>query len=205
MKLYLDNLIPRLKEFSLNLDKQEVFLEKQWVIIDSESNKQTYIFRRNGELIMSINGQVTIGKWEYINEARSLLVDRIQDKILLNQIFISHAIMILRKDGFKEDHFILANENLIPNLNIIEYLNFLINHNILEKGNSKNNYKEETRELISKCYKTNKGKIIIKQQESFGTSIGDLVFKDNLTAPDGVYRLGFMDNITTENGIIIGI
>lgn len=122
MKLYLENLIPRLKQFSLNLDKQEVFVDKQWVIIDENQNKQTYIFRRNGGLIMSLNGQVTMGKWEYISGAKSLLIDRIQDKILLNQSFIDPALMILKKDGFKEDDFVMANENLIPDLDVVRYL-----------------------------------------------------------------------------------
>jgi hypothetical protein len=119
---YLNNLIPRLKEFSANLDKIEIFTEKPWVIIDDNNNVQKYIFRRNGELIMSLNGQVTVGKWEFLSSAKSLLIDRIQDKILLNQSFIDPAVMILKKDSLFEDNLILANELLLPDLNVIDYL-----------------------------------------------------------------------------------
>ena len=122
MKIYLENLLPRLKEYSLSLDKQEVFVDKPWVIIDKENNKQTYIFQRNGNIIMSLNGQVTVGKWEYISAAKSLLIDRIQDKILLNQNFIDPAIMVLKMDGLKDENFILANVDLIPDLDILNYL-----------------------------------------------------------------------------------
>jgi hypothetical protein len=122
MKLYINNLIPRLKQFSENLDKKEIFLEFPWVIVDNNLNQQKYIFKRDGDLIMSLNGQVTIGKWEYLSAARSLLIDRIQDKILLNQNFIDPAVMILKKDGFKDENLILANEFLLPDLNVTDYL-----------------------------------------------------------------------------------
>jgi len=118
----MNNLIPRLKRFSENLDKKEIFIEMPWVIIDENLNQQKYIFKRNGDLVMSLNGKVTIGKWEYLPAARSLLIDRIQDKILLNQVFIAPAIMVLKKDGLKDENFILANETLLPNLNVTAYL-----------------------------------------------------------------------------------
>jgi len=111
-----------LKQFSENLDKKEIFIEKPWVIIDDNLNQQKYIFKRNGDLVMSLNGQVTIGKWEYISAARSLLIDRIQDKILLNQNFIAPAVMVLKKDGLKDENFILVNEILLPDLNVAAYL-----------------------------------------------------------------------------------
>ena len=122
MKLYLSNLLPRLQEYSLSLDKKEVFVEKPWVIVDENLNQQKYIFRRDGELIMSLNGTVKIGSWEYIAAAKSLLINRIQDKILLNQFFIDPAVMVLKKDGFKDENLIMANEILIPDLDVTTYL-----------------------------------------------------------------------------------
>jgi hypothetical protein len=133
MKQYVLNLIPRLKLFSESLDKKEIFLEKPWVFVDDNGNHQKYIFSKNGNLIMSLNGQVTMGKWEYLSSAKSLLIDRIQDKILLNQAFVDPAIMILKKDGQNEDYFFLANELLIPDLNITDYIRkaHYSKHNIL--------------------------------------------------------------------------
>lgn len=74
---------------------------------------------------MSLNGQVTLGKWKHIPSARCLLIDRIQDKVLLNQDFIDPAMMILKKDGLKDESFIMANELLIPDLDVTTYLNQL--------------------------------------------------------------------------------
>lgn len=122
MKLYIENLIPRLKDFSASLDKKEIFIEKPWIFIDGESNLQKYIFRRNGELVMSLNGNVTSGKWEYISATKSLLIDRISDKILLNQNFIDPAVMILKMDGLNGGNFILANEELLTSVGVEDYL-----------------------------------------------------------------------------------
>src|SRR4051812_4384578 len=125
MKEYLSNLLPRVKEFSASLDKQEIFINKAWVWVDSDNNQQKLIFKRNGELIMSLNGNATVGKWEYIKAAKSLLLDRIYDKVLLNQAFVDEAVMILKHDGTKGDNFMLINELLIPDLNVDNYLKAL--------------------------------------------------------------------------------
>ncbi len=122
MKDYLQNLLPHVREYSQSLDKQELFVDKPWVILDENNNQQKYIFRRNGELIMSLNGQVSTGRWEYISAAKSLLINRIKDKILLNQDFFDPAVMILKMDGNKEKPFLMANEQLIPDLNIENHL-----------------------------------------------------------------------------------
>jgi hypothetical protein len=122
MKDYLQNLLPRIRQYSESLDKIELFIDKPWVILDEDNNQQKYIFRRNGELIMSLNGQATTGKWEYISAAKCLLIDRIKDKILLNQDFVDPAVMVLKMDGRKDKPFLMANEQLIPGLNIEKYL-----------------------------------------------------------------------------------
>lgn len=121
MNYFLQNIIPRLKEYSDLLDKKEVFVDKSWILIDGNSNLQRFIFKRNGELIMSLKGDVTIGRWEYLSEVKSLLIDRLTDKILLNQDFINQAVMLLRKDG-ETEYFILANDSILKNLDVETYL-----------------------------------------------------------------------------------
>ena len=122
MKQYLYDIVNRISQFSERLDSESVFIDKPWVIIDSDLQQHKYIFKRGGELIMSLNGKVQIGTWEFLAGAKSLLIDRIQDKILLNQSFIDEAIMILKIDGQNKDFFIMANEQRIPDLNVLKYL-----------------------------------------------------------------------------------
>jgi hypothetical protein len=127
MKLYLGNLLSRVKEYSQSLDIKEVFVECPWVIIDENKNQQKYIFKRNGDLIMSLNGQVTIGKWEYLSAAKSLVIDRNVDKILLNQNFVDPVVMVLKMDGaMNHENLILANEILLPDLDVVKYLKKLL-------------------------------------------------------------------------------
>jgi hypothetical protein len=140
---YISNIIPRLKEYSATLDKKEIFVDVPWVIIDADLNQQKYIFRRDGDLVMSLNGQVTIGKWEYLSAAKSLLINRVRDKILLNQYFIDPAIMILKKDGLTNDYFIMANEILMPDLNTNAYI-----RNLYYKKNKITTQKLKTGEFL---------------------------------------------------------
>lgn len=122
MKAYIQDLVNRLSQFSEKLDNTTLFVDTPWVLIDNETNYHKYIFKRDGELVMSFNGQVQIGKWEYLTAAKSLLIDRVKDKILLNQSFFDSAVMVLKVDGTNKDLFILANETIIPDLDIKKYL-----------------------------------------------------------------------------------
>lgn len=122
MKNYILNLVHRLYDFSESLSNKSLFVDKPWVLIDEQNNYHKYIFKNNGDLIMSMNGYAQIGKWDYVNAAKSILIDRIKDKILLNHAFFNQAIMVLKMDGINNPFFILANENEIPDLNVKNYL-----------------------------------------------------------------------------------
>jgi len=100
------------------------------VLIDEKSNKQQYIFERDGNLIMSFNGKVQYGKWRYIPAARSLVIDRGEsDSLLLNHAFVNQGACILKKDGNMEDPWILVNENVVPDLDLEKYLYSLLPEN----------------------------------------------------------------------------
>jgi hypothetical protein len=172
MKLYLTTLIQRLKEYSANLDKIELFVDVPWVIVDENLNQQKYIFKRDGQIIMSLNGQVIMGKWELLPAARSILIDRIQDKILLNQNFIDPAVMVLKKDGFNDENLILANEILIPDLNVTEYLKQL--------------YYEKNRVIIKKL---KNGDLLEIVYEFNNSSFSRKVTIEDEPVPDGEYEL----------------
>ena len=82
MKIFLQHIVIGLRNYSKSLDKTAILIDKPWSLIDSDLEVQKLIFKRNKELIMSKNGNVTMGKWEYLAEAKSLLIDLGQDKIL---------------------------------------------------------------------------------------------------------------------------
>ena len=111
---------------SESLSRTEKYINKPWVHIDVDGNRHKYIFNPDGDLYMSFNGKVEVGKWKYLAEANLIFIDRLKDKIFLKQSFFDEAVMILKTDGTNEDLFILANENVIPDLDVLSYLSSLI-------------------------------------------------------------------------------
>lgn len=122
MKDYIQKLLPRLQQYSYSLDRKEIFIDFPWVRLDEKGNKETYIFKRNGQLVMSINGVAEIGSWELLATSGMLLIDRIKDKMLLRHDFIDKAILALKTDDLKSKPFILINSNIIKDLNVEAYL-----------------------------------------------------------------------------------
>ena len=182
MKEYLSHLLPRLIEFSDSLDRKELFVDQPWVHVDEQRNKQQYIFKRDGKLITSLNGDVCIGSWEYISAIDRLFMDRGTDKALLNPRFINKGVLVLRKDNF-DDSFLLVNQKLAADLDVERYLaNLLITRSgrnyvpleegmILEyDGNSLgvgNPVLVNNRPTSTGTYRSRDGVIIIAVEEGF--------------------------------------
>lgn len=122
MREYLKSFSQQFKNLSKKLDKTSILIEKPWSMIDEDAEIQKLIFRKNKELILSKNGKVTTGNWDYFPEARSILIDRGTDKILCNEAFVNEGVLILKMDGTSNHFFMLANENLVPDLDGIKYL-----------------------------------------------------------------------------------
>ena len=70
---------------------------------------------------MSINGNIQVGKWEILPTGR-IVVDRVVDKIMLNFDFALDGIIVMRKTGNSEMPFLLYNKEVIPDGNVIAYI-----------------------------------------------------------------------------------
>lgn len=120
---YLKNLLPRVKQYSKDLDVQELFNEKHWVFIDDKGKRTTYVFERDGKLIVSLSGQPKTGTWRYIPAAKSLYLN-VEDHsaAFLSFSFYNDALFILKKDDDEETPWVLINKNVIPDLDVERYL-----------------------------------------------------------------------------------
>ncbi|MCB9354672.1 MAG: hypothetical protein H6575_08895 [Lewinellaceae bacterium] len=118
---YIKTLISRLQQYSKDLNDTAIFAEVPWTFIDDDGVKVIYIFRRSKELLISKQGNVTTGYWEYLPVMQSLLIEHSDRKHMYNQGFVDNVVMALRKDG-TEDLFLLVNQHEIPDLNPVEYL-----------------------------------------------------------------------------------
>lgn len=99
-----------------------MLVEQPWIQIGDSANLNKLIFQGNGELIISNNGAVTKGEWEYLPNANAILLDRVTDKLLLKAHYTDENIMVLSKDGYNEQFILFANERTIPDLDGIGYL-----------------------------------------------------------------------------------
>ncbi len=189
---YLKNLLPRLKEFSASLDKIEVFVDRHWVFIDNNGNQHTYIFKRDGRLIMSLNGDAQTGKWEFLAAAKSILVDRNVDKILLNQALVFDGLMFLKKDGTESDPWVLVNKQVVPDLNYINYLRGLI----IEK-------------MRLKEFKLNDGRTYYYNDYNYGVGIdnGTKIYDEDFRMLTGDHQIGLGEGkkIIIKDGIVVSV
>ncbi|MCI1188969.1 hypothetical protein MON38_16220 [Hymenobacter sp. DH14] len=195
---FLQTLLPRLRQFNQSLEQVELFVDKPWVLIDEDGRQQTYIFRRSGDLLMSLDGQVQMGNWEYIAPAQSILIDRKVDKLLLNHLFFTDALLILARDGKPESRFVLANRQLIPDLNVGEYLR------TLEVRNAINLDKPNT--ALSEVHKSSATTSQGVRLDFFGrdakVSSGDAAYVNDERAPDGRYITEEKWGVYISNGLV---
>jgi len=179
MKLYLKSIVKQLRKFSTTLDKTSILIDKPWALIDDEMEMQKLIFKKNKELILSKNGQVQIGKWDYFSEARSLLIDRQNDMLLCNEAFIDQGIMILKVDGTENKFFILANENVVPDLDVNGYLKKIRYQKLF---------------ILEKILQDGRILEIQRENEWLPPQIGNMVTIEAESVEDGKYELFSQNN-----------
>ncbi len=119
MKTYFENILPRILSFSSKLDTLTKLIDEPWVVYNNP--KEKYFFLPEGKLIYSNKGLVTVGKWQLINSANSILIEINNASRLFNHGFFDNAILMLRTDG-GEDLFILANTNKISSFDVEKYI-----------------------------------------------------------------------------------
>ena len=133
MQTFIADIIPKLQKFSQKLDELSLLTNQHWVVLDElTKSKNVYIFRSNNELLISSDGKVEKGKWEYLGN-NSLLIDRKDESFLFKHGFFDENVMALKIDG-KEEYAILVNENRFDGeLNSRErVLQFLSNRYLIE-------------------------------------------------------------------------
>ena len=135
MKTYISDIIPKIKQYSLKLDNLTTLTNKHWVSIgDIGDNKRVYIFRNNGQLLISNNGIVEKGSWEYLGN-KSLLIETTEGSYLLKHVFFDQNIIALQLDSTNNYAFFVnenkSNEELNSVEDVLKFLtaNYLTNKN----------------------------------------------------------------------------
>ncbi|MBS1979219.1 MAG: hypothetical protein JST46_17740 [Bacteroidetes bacterium] len=92
------------------MDDVTVLTNQHWVLIENiEKEKRVYLFRPNDELLISINGKIVKGKWEYVGN-KSLLIDHCDQAFLFKLGFFDENLLALKIDS-KDEYALFVNEN----------------------------------------------------------------------------------------------
>jgi hypothetical protein len=121
MEQYIKNIIPNIKQYGKLLSQKEVFINKTWLLVNNGNDFIQYTFKKNYELIISLNGDVIKGKWEILTQNK-ILIDSTNGTVQLENLFLNQDIIILLKPSLNEELFILINEEAIKDKNPLDYL-----------------------------------------------------------------------------------
>lgn len=110
MQTFISDIIPKIQRFSQKMDDLTMLTNQHWVVMDEiDKTKNVYIFRKNNELLVSSNGEVEKGRWEYLGN-NSLLIDKKDRSYLFKHGFFDENVLALKIDG-REEYAFLVNEN----------------------------------------------------------------------------------------------
>ena len=73
MKTYLLDSLNRIKRKGENLYAKTILCNKSWLIFNDSGDKELYIFQENGEVLISLNGIVSKGSWQYIPANKNIV------------------------------------------------------------------------------------------------------------------------------------
>jgi hypothetical protein len=111
-----------LKNYSQGLAKQNLLVDIPWTMVDGDLNLQRLIFRKDNSLYIVKEGEIQESKWEYLPAMNSLVIEIGGKKILMNEVFADGKALILKRDGMALDFLSFANQNELPDLNLVGHL-----------------------------------------------------------------------------------
>ena len=107
MDAYIDYILPYIKLNSEDLSEHNLYLNKRWKEFRDEDDFHEavlFIFQNNPEqsLLLSIDGNIGIGKWQVLDGTRTLIIEMggaKQKSELYDLAFLSKDFLILKKHG----------------------------------------------------------------------------------------------------------
>jgi len=110
-----------LKNYSKGLANKNLLVDIPWTMVDGDLNLQRFIFRKDNSLYIVREGEIQESKWEYLPAMSSLEIEIGGKKMLINEVFADGKALILKKDGLALDSLAFANQNELPDLDLVGY------------------------------------------------------------------------------------
>ena len=161
MKTYVLDIIPKIQRFGNKLDHLTLLLNHHWVVFDTTlRDKVTFIFRNGGQLLISTNGIVEKGNWEYLSE-NALLVNKGNTTYLFKNEFMDENIIAMNLDGMHGYVLFINESKANTELNSIELIESFLTKKYLaplQKANLQLRQKNKAAEDL-KLIKDDLGKV----------------------------------------------
>ncbi len=168
MESIIENTLSQIQIYSQELKNINKIIGHPWIEInDNDDNddiaqKRVLIFRKkNHELLISENGNVIKGKWEFLIQNKSLLLEEGSVTNMFNQCFIDDSVIILKKDG-TDNYLLLVNENKIKEKITSDILKNLEKKYNVETSNIESDEKSKFKETNYVKKFTGNNKAILK-------------------------------------------
>lgn len=99
MKAFILNKLDKVKKYAHTDLQKDKLTQSPWILFDPEAEvKTTYFFKEDGRLIMSVGGNVEIGKWEILGKSE-ILISHSQKHFLLYHKFFFKEILLFTFEG----------------------------------------------------------------------------------------------------------
>lgn len=120
MRTFIADIIPKIQRFSQRLDDLTKLTNQHWVSLgDIHQTKRVFIFRANNQLLISDNGIVEKGSWEYLGN-QSLLLETEATSYLLKHGFFDENVIALKLDSTDSYAFFVNETKYNRELNSVQ-------------------------------------------------------------------------------------
>ena len=162
MKTYILDSLNRLKRFGENLDAKTILCNKSWQIFNDTGEKELYIFQDNGDILLSTNGIVSQGKWQYISANKSILISVKENSYMLHPSFSINNIMAMNLDGTERYMLMIEEQSLLAlQLKSLEDLNqYLLSIENTEKQKEQKHEEDNLLKEANREWERNKKNIL---------------------------------------------
>lgn len=122
MLTYISHIFDNLINYSKKLDDVTIFQNQKWINIDEiGTRKKLFIFRPDNKLLVSVNGNVNRGIWEYI-DSTTILIEIDDAPILLRHSFIDDEFLLLNQDNTENYALFIKENDQLKALNTIDQI-----------------------------------------------------------------------------------
>ena len=142
MKAFLFDLIGKARRTSQSLDIKAILCNKVWRAFTDTDEKEVHIFMEDGSLVISQDGVVEMGKWQFIPANQSLVITGNGQTLLVYPV-VCNNVLVLVQDGKNLCSFLLDDTKAeLERLKTLAGLQSYLSQNINKVPEAPKNYQQ---------------------------------------------------------------